>query len=467
MIRKESYMNFDCYQQEVIHATANILVIAGPGSGKTTTILEKVNYLLNKDPSYAILLLSFTNKSVNDIKERINNDTLDIMTFHKLAIDILNTYHFSYQIADTNLLPYIIDEYFLQMDHNNLNKLCRYLNILKLDKKSPEYQSLKKLIITFINLFKTNNHNFDCLQNLVHNYHDKYLLKIIFDILYIYEEEKHSTNLLDFDDLIVKDTLLLKDDYLYKKYDYIIIDEFQDTSLIRLNLIREIYQHSNSIITAVGDDAQSIFHFTGCDLGIFLNFNKYFPDTKKIFLKNTYRNSQEIINISEKFIEKNPLQLKKGMHSNLHQKEAIKLIFYYHAINCLKKVIDSIEDSNIMILSRNYNDIYHFIDHDFTLDKDTIIYHQREIKYLTIHSSKGLESNYVIILNNSDSIYGFPNKLENHPILNYLSSDDKSIAYAEERRLFFVGITRCKIQTILLAPYNNPSCFIKEIKKLL
>ncbi len=464
---ERSYMNFDNYQLEVIKSMQNTLVIAGPGSGKTTTILDKVRFLLKENPTASILLLSFTNKSVNDIQKKLSDESIDVMTFHKLAIDILKHYNYQYHIVDDTLLPYIIDEYFNTLSISNKQKLCRYLNVLRINKQSNEYKSLKKLIITFINLFKTNNHDINILHNLITNYEDRYLLKIILDILNIYEEEKNSCRMLDFDDLIIQATKLLENDYQYKKYDYIIIDEFQDTSLIRLNLIKEIYYHSNAVITAVGDDAQSIFHFTGCDLNIFLNFQDHFPNSNLIFLKNTYRNSQEIVDISEKFINKNPNQLVKNMHSNIHIQDALKIIYYYHASKSLKKTLDLIKSDNIMILSRNYNDIYNYLDDEITIQDNLIYYQNKTYKYLTIHSSKGLESDYVIILNNANSLYGLPNKLEDHPILKYITGNDNEIPFAEERRLFFVGITRCKIKTYLLVPFKNSSCFIQEIKKLL
>ena len=464
---ERSYMNFDIYQQELIKTKENILVIAGPGSGKTTTIIKKVEFLLDQNKNAKILLLSFTNKSVDDIKNRINNENVHIMTFHKLATDIIKAYNYNYNIICDSLLSYIIDEYFLQMDKKDINFLCRYLNILNFNGKSNEYKSFKKLIITFINLFKTNNHDIDKLKDMIQNYHDKYLIKVILNILNIYETEKRSTNTMDFDDLIVYATNLLKNNYIYEKYDYIIIDEFQDTSLIRLNLIKEIYFNSKAIITAVGDDAQSIFRFTGCDLNIFLNFNKYFPNSKVLYLRNTYRNSQEIVDISEKFIKKNPKQLVKNMHSNICSNNPIEIIPFFDSIKALKKILDSIKDTDIMILSRNYNDIYKYIDDSFIINKDILIYKSKEIKYLTIHSSKGLESKYIIILNNGDSTYGFPNKLEDHSILKYVTRNDNEIPFAEERRLFFVAITRCKEKTFLLVPYKNPSIFIKEIKKML
>ena len=461
---KVHIMNLDEYQNAVVKDNNDLLVIAGPGSGKTTTIIEKIKYILQDNNPEDILVLSFTNKSAEDIQKRLPN--VCVMTFHKLAIDVIKTYKVKYQICDTTLLPYIINEYIKTLSKDEKEHLCRYLDILKISSTSYEYESFKRLIITFINIFKTNNHNISNLLNIINDYHDKFLSKIIFDILKIYEEEKRSSNTLDFDDLIIYATYLLKNNYKYKKYKFIIIDEFQDTSLIRLNLIKEIYNYSNSTITAVGDDAQSIFRFSGCDLNIFLNFKSYFPNSKLVFLKNTYRNSQHLIDISSSFIEKNPLQIKKNMISKIDDHPSIEIIYYYKK-DILKRTIDKINNPNIMILSRNTKDIYNYLDKDITYNNNLITYKNNNYMYLTIHSSKGLESDYVIILNVSDNMLGIPNKIENHPILNYLYINKDNIPYAEERRVFFVGITRCKIKTYLLVPRKNPSIFVKEIERLL
>ena len=462
-------MNFDEYQREIITTNDNILVIAGPGSGKTTTILGKVNYLLKSNNPSSILLLSFTNKSVNDIKQRLNADIF-VTTFHKLAIDILKNYDLEFKIANDSLLPYIIDEYFITLDISKKKKLCNYLNITSLKINSNEYISIKKLIITFINLFKTNNHNINKLKQIINNYQDKFLINIILDILKLYEEEKQSTNSLDFDDLIINAINILHNNYKYRKFKYIIVDEFQDTSLIRLNLIKEIYYNSNAIITAVGDDAQSIFHFSGCDLNIFLNFKNYFPNSRLVFLKNTYRNSQKLIDISSAFIEKNKLQIKKNMQSKINDNEPIEIIYYYNSKKVLKDLLNKLIKNNeedIMILARNKKDIYSYIDDNFSLNDNLLSYNNHIYKYLSIHSSKGLESKIVIIIGLENKTYGMPNKLENHPILDYLNESIDNIIYAEERRVFFVAITRCKEKTYLLVPKQNPSIFIKEIKKLL
>ena len=134
----------DEYQMKVVNETGHCLVIAGPGSGKSTTICEKVKTLIaNGTNESEILLISFTNKSVDDLKKKLGNDIF-ITTFHRLAIDILKYNKINYQICSDTLLDYIIEEYLMTI--KDKAKLCRYLNITKLDKGKNEYISLKKLI---------------------------------------------------------------------------------------------------------------------------------------------------------------------------------------------------------------------------------------------------------------------------------------------------------------------------------
>ena len=118
-----------------------------------------------------------------------------------------------------------------------------------------------------------------------------------------------------------------------------------------------------------------------------------------------------------------------------------------------------------MILSRNNFDINSYLDEDIKLIEDTLVYKGYSFKYMTVHKSKGLESDYVIILNCNNSTLGFPNKLEDSNIIKKLSAQ-LEIDYAEERRLMYVAITRARYKTYLLYDINSPSIFIKELKKI-
>lgn len=459
----------DDNQMELLNSSTNNIVIAGAGSGKTLTIIGKVNYLIetNKCLPKDILIISFTNNSVNDVKSRINYN-VDVKTFHKLAMTILENINYNYTLCSTKTLNYIITEYLItsnKQEQQSILKFTKYNKNYKSFLKSHEYNSFCKLIETFINLFKTNNINPMTILNIKYNLIEKQILLIIFNIYQKYNIEKQSTNKLDFDDLIIYATNLVNKTTL--NYKYIIIDEFQDTSQIRLNLIKQLYNHTNAKITVVGDDFQSIYRFSGCDLNIFLNFSNTFPNVKEIKLINTYRNSNELINIALSFILKNPLQIKKNLISLKNNNKPIIFCPYISKQITLKNVLNHLLtiSNDIMILSRNNKDIYEYLDKELTFINNIIYYKNIPIKYYTVHKSKGLEAKYVIILNCNNNILGFPNKIENNTIINKIIINNE-IKYAEERRLFYVAITRCKESVYLIYNKNNPSIFIKEIKRI-
>ena len=239
-------------------------------------------------------------------------------------------------------------------------------------------------------------------------------------------------------------------------YKYIIIDEFQDTSLIRFNLIKKIKDLSNAILFCVGDDYQSIYHFSGCDINIFLNFTKYVPNSQIKKLKYTYRNSQELIDISSKFVMKNKSQIKKKLLSHKHLDKPIEFIYYINPYKCFKELYNKLkkENNDLLILGRNNFDINKF--------------NKEKIKeFMSVHSSKGLEAENVILINLTDGLYGFPNKIINSKLIEELHPSDKTFLYAEERRLFYVALTRTKNKVYILVPFFNKSIFIKELKKIM
>ena len=137
-----------------------------------------------------------------------------------------------------------------------------------------------------------------------------------------------------------------------------IIDEFQDTSLCRFQFVEEIIKQTDASLCVVGDDYQSIYHFSGCDLTIFLNFARYFPDVKTYKLETTYRNSDELVKTAGMFVQKNPQQVKKELKSKKHLLKPIKLVYYKNVETILEKVLQKIpEDKEIFILGRNHFDL--------------------------------------------------------------------------------------------------------------
>lgn len=451
----------------VITNEENVLVIAGAGSGKTLTIVGKVRYLIERlgISKGEILCISFTNASTNSLKSSLlkNYDyDIDVFTFHKLALDIIKSDNKNVKITNSDTLEYIIDEFF----YSNMSEI----DLLKKENKD-KYVQLKILIITFINLFKSNNYTaskFDLFLKKVRKKEEYILLKIIKHIYIEYQTELNSKCEVDFNDMINYAIDIVKNKDYIKKYKYIIIDEYQDTSYTKYKLIKAIKNITEAKLFAVGDDFQSIYRFTGCDLDIFLKFNKYYGYSKVIKIENTYRNSKELIKVAGSFIMKNRNQIRKKLYSNKSVYRPIKIIYFKNIKDSFLKLINII-NTPILLLGRNNKDIYKVLGDEFELLNDgNVIYKKNEnikIRYMTVHKSKGLEEENVIIINLGDNVLGFPSKIKNSEILRFVLNDKDIYPYEEERRLFYVALTRTKNNVYLLVNRNNESIFVKELKK--
>lgn len=461
----------------------NILVSAGAGSGKTTTIIGRIDYLIKEKQvkEDELICISFTNKATDSLKNKLINLGYNIpcYTFHKLSLEVLQDK--KYKIASEELLRYIINEYFISLINLTPDNKKRVLNIKRITYTKKNYinkyeaikenlSDLKDNIYNSINTLKTNSIKItDLIKNEKNKRKRNYLILVLY-IYIIYKIELRANNAIDFNDMIILATDKLKKENHFKNTKHIIIDEFQDTSPIRLNLIKEIINKTNANLFAVGDDFQSIYRFSGCNLDIFLNFKNYFNSSEIITLNKTYRNSKELINIAGSFIMKNKNQLKKSLTSDKSLKHPIEIVYYKNIVNSFIKLITKIyKEMNkpILVLGRNNFDIELLTKNKyFYQDKDKIIYLKNKdivINYLTVHKAKGLEAENVIIINLTNSKNGFPSKKESYEVLNI--TNKKTYPFDEERRLFYVALTRTKNKVYLLVPYKNPSLFIKELKK--
>ena len=447
----------------IITDTSANLIIAGAGSGKSLTMIGKIRYLIErkKIKESEILCITFTRYAAENLEKNIKknyNYNIPVYTFHKLSLEILEKERFN--ISNPNTLNYIINEYFylIQYNHQMKIKIKKILNLIdtpyKIILKSKKLSSLKDLIATFINLFKTNNYSFDYFLKIKKN---KDIICIIIDIYYLYEEELKSTKSIDFNDMILLATKFVRENRI-RNFKYIIVDEYQDTSYIRYLLLKEIINKTGAKIICVGDDYQSIYRFNGCNINMFLNFKKYFNGVKILKINNTYRNSQELINVAGSFIMKNKKQIYKKLKSNKRLDKPIKIKYG----NNIKIILDIVVNkyNDILILGRNNFDINNY----FKCSNDNyFFYKNKKIKYMTVHSSKGLEAECVIIINLINDILGFPNMIVDNKILKYVNKNNDTFLYEEERRLFYVALTRTKNEVYLLVNKHRPSIFVKEL----
>ena len=376
----------------------------------------------------------------------------------------------------------LIEELKNKLNKNNIKQTKKstteIFNKLIKQEQDKTYKKFIEFIKTFISLFKSKGYKEEDINKLKKTKtREKIFINFIKELYKYYEKKLQETNQIDFDDMINKASQIIETKRkINLKYKYIIIDEYQDISDCRFKLIKNISTKLNNKIMVVGDDWQCIYSFASSNINLFTQFknNVEYCETLKII--KTYRNSQQLIDIAGQFIQQNKNQIKKNLISNKTLEYPITILKY--KTNQIKqKLAQSLEyiikkygeNKNILILGRYTFDKNKIIDTKTIIEQNNKItyvkYPKVKIDYLTVHSSKGLGYDNIIIINTTDETLGFPSKIKTDPILEQLITTEKTIEYAEERRLFYVALTRTKNEAIILTPNKNQSIFIKEIKK--
>ena len=299
----------DKQYEAVINTDGPCLVIAGAGSGKTKVLTHKIAYLMQEKDikPWNILAITFTNKAANEMKERVEalvgDDAKDmwIGTFHSICVKILRRFidrigfDHSFVIFDTS-------------DQRSLIKEC--LKDLKID---------DKMFTDRIVQFEISNAKNDMKEPEEYEAMVKgdYRREKIASVYNLYQRRLKENNAIDFDDIINYAIKIFREnddvlDYYTNKFNYILVDEYQDTNKSQFTLIRLLAKaHGN--ITVVGDNDQGIYSFRGADISNILNFEKDFKGTKIIKLEQNYRCTQNILNAANSVIKNNEVKYKKKL----------------------------------------------------------------------------------------------------------------------------------------------------------
>lgn len=356
----------------------------------------------------------------------------------------------------------------------------------KLVRRNKQMENaLMELIETFISLMKSNRSSFESILETIkqetHNEafveRSRFMLYEIFSPIYNdYCETLKERKQVDYTDLILMATDLCNEAKYIPNFDYILIDEFQDISVARFKFLQALRtKRPLTKLYCVGDDWQSIFRFAGSDLTLFSDFEEYFGYTEKCKIETTYRFGNPMINISSRFILKNEKQVPKEIVPYSSNANTSLSIHEYSdkqspsQLDVVKRLISDIpEKETIMLMARYHADV-NFIPAACIIAKDDkqrvtkIRIGGRNMDFNTIHASKGLEADNVILVNCSQDGNGFPSKISDDPILGYVLSKPEKYPFAEERRLFYVAITRAKRHCFILYKDTCPSPFISDI----
>lgn len=393
---------------------------------------------------------------------------------------------YSYQFSDGTIFEKLTEDLDqLGVEFKGLQS-DELLGILEGLKTQVGFNEFIKLLNTFLNLFKSNGYDENDIENMLKvakKNKNRFIRKreiLFFEIFrefyQYYQETLERQKSIDFNDMINDATKLVERGEVSLDYQYIIIDEYQDISQARYKLVKVIKDKTHAKIMAVGDDWQSIYRFAGSDIKLFTDFEKMFGASELLKIERTYRNSQQVIDLAGSFVMKNPIQLKKKLKSDKQLNHPIRVICYKNQEQALLKALEHISQpaspKRVMLLGRNNSDL-NFLRNNaspyFKVTKkngedrvECRAYKNLIITFVTVHKSKGLEADEVIVLNCNNDTCGFPNKISDDLLLRYVLTDADSYPYGEERRLFYVALTRTKNRCILLAS-EQQSEFVKEL----
>lgn len=352
-------------------------------------------------------------------------------------------------------------------------KTDKELYDLVLPKGSKQEKAFIRLVVTFVTLVKSSCKSVKEVLKQAKNADDErsvFIIKNIFQPVYErYINALSNSNQIDFTDAILQATEICRTSHPVE-YDYIIVDEFQDISVDRYNFLKVLREgNPPAKLYCVGDDWQSIYRFSGSDMALFNQFPEYFGATEINKIETTYRFGEPLVSLSSNFIQRNKAQIQKNIHS-FSSEMRTELEFYAYDrrdyCNTIGQLVASIpSDKSIFLLGRYSFDDYYLSFMYQSIKESNRFYYViggRKVEFLTVHKSKGLEADYVILLQCNKDTYGFPSQVSDDPVLNYVLTKSDQFPYGEERRLFYVAITRAKIKTLVLYDKHFPSVFVDE-----
>ena len=480
--RVENHL-LDGEQRKSIYDPARFnLTVAGAGSGKTTTILGKVLYLLQSGFASPpeILVLSFTHDSATELRERFLREyyqtfaeqillrkspppNITIETFHSLALKLLRSLWSDFSVTTNEI--------------DDVQSVSEIADNVASD--SDDLTVYTSIIREFLDLHELES---ETVMQIASKFSSEEYRKLFLTVSEQYQGElsglleKHQTT---FSGLIKLAIRYLRSGQIKTQFRYIIVDEYQDLSALRQKFLHLLIESSQASLFAVGDDWQAIYGFSGSRVDFTLNFRRFWGDFSLHRISKTYRFGPTLTGLSSNFIMQDHTQIRKQIRSQKEDSleavveicgdsERLDLEVLTHYFEFLPR------DSSILLLGRFQVDQFRLLHcTQFNLTSSGVEFRPRpdlKIRFLTVHQSKGLEADYVILLNNRDAKLGFPAHVKDPPlktelvkIAEELSLDQVSVN--EERRLFYVALTRAKKQVILLTVDGKESSFIKELRR--
>lgn len=329
------------------------------------------------------------------------------------------------------------------------------------------------LLRNFLSLYKGNLCTMPALRELAHSRVDAprmlAFLEVFERVFAQYEESVHAEGDVDFEDMIARATEYVNTGKYKPPYRRIIVDEFQDISRGRSQFVQALLRAgSDCRLFCVGDDWQSIYRFAGSDTSIMVEFSDHFGFTKRTDLDRTFRFGKPLLEVSAQFVLKNPSQIRKTMVGSAGTDgPSVTILTDESESGSLRWAMEAISRNNksrdiatVLLLGR-----YRHLEPS---NLSTVRREHRHLRigYRTVHAAKGLEADYVIVLGmTARPPYSFPSEIEDDPVLGLVLPAEAGFRHAEERRIFYVALTRARKHVYLITDRAQMSPFVTELRQ--
>lgn len=481
---ESSPMNYS-QQLAVLHNNDQNLILAGAGSGKTSVLMARVSYLLQSHLAQPdqILLVAFGREAAQEMRDRLERklgktaDEISVLTFHQLGLQILK----ETEIQPPKLSPLATEssqktgwciEWLKKhwMTPTNFKRWQKHLSkwpiaYLKGDEELGSQSENPKLIAWLeqqLDQLIATGLSKKAIQEKIIDESDYTRLNselaLCWPCYQAWQKMLKDNDQIDFTSMITNATKRVSSRKFSSPWKFIMVDEYQDISPDRLALVQSLCEQKGNTASlfAVGDDWQSIYQFTGSDVDLTTEFGQRFPDSSIHLLDTTYRFSDKLLEVSSDFIQANPTQLTKEIKSHKSVKQ--KAVVVEHG-NRVEKILDDLNSKakvtkSVLLLGRNH---YHKPE---LFDDWCKRFSNLSLDYMTCHASKGKEADFVIIVNADEG--QFPAKRKFVHLNDALTSGTDTYAHAEERRLFYVAMTRAKVK-VWVTYQSSPSPFVREL----
>ena len=329
-----------------------------------------------------------------------------------------------------------------------------------------------RLVATFLQHFKGSRLSLDDIAKRAGAHRDRTraraFVAVFRPIFERYQKALAASGEIDFHDMINRATDLVEEGRYRSPFGYILVDEFQDISPSRARLLRALLDSApGAQLFAVGDDWQAIYRFGGSDIAVMREFGDHFGAFERIDLATTFRCVDRIAEVATKFVLRNPAQIRKAVRTTRKSdRPAIHVgLPSEQELSLLKEALDRIAEdarrhdgtSDVLLLGR----YRHLRPRNLPELRDQ--YSRLRFTWMTVHRSKGLEADYVVVLGLSSGKYGFPAEIADDPLLDLVLRAPEAHPNAEERRLLYVAFTRARRKVFLLADGGPPSEFVTEL----